>query len=85
MTNFKRYLENRIIEEGQYIVNNMTTVRETAKHFQVGKSTVHADITEKLPEIDKELADNVRLILDLNLEERSYRAGKSSRKVKEFN
>jgi putative DeoR family transcriptional regulator (stage III sporulation protein D) len=77
MTKNQKYLENRILEEGQYIANNLSTVRETAKVFGMSKSTIHSDITEKLPELNKDLAEDVRLVLDLNLEERSSRAGKS--------
>lgn len=77
MTKNQKYLENRILEEGQYIANNLSTVRETAKVFGMSKSTIYSDITEKLPELNKDLAEDVRLVLDLNLEERSSRAGKS--------
>lgn len=40
------------------------TVRVIAKEFGVSKSTVHKDLTERLPEINPDLANEVKEILD---------------------
>ena len=37
----KGYIEERAIEFAKYIVDNNATVRKTAKHFSISKSTVH--------------------------------------------
>ena len=42
-------------------------MRKTATKFGVSKSTVHKDLTERLPQIDHHLADEVRDILDINM------------------
>ena len=37
----KDYIEERAITLSEYIVDKKTTVRDTAKHFNISKSTVH--------------------------------------------
>ena len=39
----KDYIEDRVLEIAQYIIDNNATVRSTAKVFNVSKSTVHTD------------------------------------------
>ena len=55
------------------------TVRKTAIKFGVSKSTVHKDLTERLPQIDHHLAEEVRDILDINKSERHIRGGMATR------
>ena len=73
------YMMQRAKEEGEYIVLNRATVREAAKVFHAGKSTVHKDVTERLPLFDKELAAEVRSVLDINLSERHIRGGNATK------
>ena len=47
--------EDRAIRFAQYIIENGATVRETAKEFGISKSTVHKDVTERLPIINNQL------------------------------
>ena len=58
------YIKERTIKIGKYIVETRKTVRVIAKEFGVSKSTVHKDLTERLPEINPELANEVKEILD---------------------
>lgn len=69
----KDYIELRAIEVGRYIIDSKATVRKTATKFGVSKSTVHKDLTERLPQIDHHLAEEVRDILDINKSERHIR------------
>lgn len=64
---------------GKYIAENRCTVRDAAAHFGMGKSTVHKDVTERLPSIDPELYETVRGILDFNLSVRHIRGGEATR------
>ncbi len=41
----KEYIEERAMHIATYIIENNSTVRQTAKQFGVSKSTVHADVT----------------------------------------
>ena len=44
----KTYIEERVIDIANYIIDNNTTVRKAAKQFGVSKSTAHKDVTEEL-------------------------------------
>ena len=72
-------LEQRAEELAVYIIENRATIRAAAKHFGGSKSTVHKDLTERLPQIDHHLADEVRDILDINKSERHIRGGMATR------
>ena len=63
-----------------YIIDTKATVRQTAKLFNVSKSTVHKDVTERLPAFNKQRASKVKRILDQNKAERHIRGGEATRK-----
>ncbi len=67
--------EQRTVLCAEYISETGKTVRETAKHFGLSKSTVHKDMITRLPEISPELFEKVRKILDINKAERHMRGG----------
>ncbi len=69
------YLTERILNEGEFIADNGATVREAGKHFGVGKSTVHKDMTERLKGIDVRLYERVKAVLEINKKERHLRGG----------
>lgn len=73
--NMKEYIEERVIKIGTYIVESNATVRQTAKEFGVSKSTVHKDVSERLADINPELAKKARKVLDVNKAERHIRGG----------
>ena len=75
----RSYIEERALEIGTYIVENNTTVRQAAKKFGISKSTVHKDVSERLPEINQSLAAAVRRVLDVNKSERHIRGGMATR------
>lgn len=75
-----QYIIDRVLKETDYILNTGATVRQTAKIFHVGKSTVHKDVTERLYEIDINLYSKVRKILDFNLSERHIRGGEATKR-----
>ena len=63
------YIEERAIQLAYYIIEHKATVRQTAKAFNVSKSTAHKDVTTILMEINPELAKEARKILDVNKQE----------------
>ncbi len=71
----KDYIEDRVLELAQYILENKSTVRKTAKKFNISKSTVHKDVTERLQQLNGELASKVNDILKTNKAERHIRGG----------
>ncbi|MGI6626890.1 MAG: sporulation transcriptional regulator SpoIIID [Bacillota bacterium] len=70
----------RAVDIGEYIRDTQSTVREAARIFGVSKSTVHKDVTERLPKIRPQLAKLVREILDINKAERHIRGGEATKK-----
>ena len=71
----KDYIETRVIALSDYIIETKSTVRQTAKKFGVSKSTVHKDIVERLPEINKAMAEEIKEILEENKAQRHIRGG----------
>ena len=69
----------RCVILGHYIVENNATVRSTAKKFGISKSTVHQDITAKLLQVNRQLHDEVKLVLDKNKQERHLRGGQATK------
>lgn len=76
----QEYIRRRVMDVSGYILESSATVRQTAQVFDVSKSTVHKDVTERLPRIDGKLAASVRSILELNKAERHIRGGEATRK-----
>ena len=73
-------LEERACDLAVYIIENQTTVRAAAKKFGVSKSTVHIDLTQRLPHVNPGLYRQVRELLDLNKAERHIRGGLATRR-----
>ena len=75
----KPYILTRARTLAEHIAATGDTVRAAGEKFGVSKSTVHKDVTERLREIDAELYDRVKEILDLNLSERHLRGGNATK------
>lgn len=75
----KDYIEERAVEIAKYIIKTGATVREAAKVFKVSKSTVHKDVSERLPKINPEIWVEVRKVLEHNKAERHIRGGRATR------
>ena len=74
------YIEDRVYEVAQYILDTGCTVRQAAKKFEISKSTVHKDLRERLPHINAELSEDVNRILDFNKSERHIRGGLATKR-----
>ncbi|GAV22219.1 sporulation transcriptional regulator SpoIIID [Carboxydothermus pertinax] len=75
----QEYILKRVLKLTYYVLENKTTVRKTAEVFGISKSTVHKDLTERLPALDKKLAREIKKILDQNKAERHIRGGEATR------
>lgn len=75
----QEYIEKRVLEICEYMIQTGATVRQAAVQFGVSKSTVHKDLTERLPELNKELSEKVKVVLDNNKAERHLRGGEATR------
>ena len=75
-----RVIDDRATKLGEYIVENKATVRRAAKQFGVSKSTVHKDLSERLPLYNRPLYLQVKAVLDENKAQRHIRGGIATRK-----
>ncbi len=73
-------IEERACRLAVYIIETGATVRTAAGHFGISKSTVHKDLSQRLPSYNKRLYDQVRQILDLNKAQRHIRGGLATRR-----
>lgn len=73
-------IDERVRDVASYILENRTTVRAAAKEFGISKSTVHKDLTERLPRLDPAVFHQIRALLDLNKAERHIRGGLATRR-----
>ena len=76
----KKDIEVRAETLARYIIENRTTVRDAAKKYGISKSTVHKDISERLPAFNRTLYAEVSEVLALNKAERHIRGGEATRR-----
>ena len=72
-------MEQRACALAVYMIENGATVRDTARQFGISKSTVHKDLTVRLPRVNRSLYLQVRTILDRNKAERHLRGGMATK------
>ena len=58
--------ETNILQQADYYIENESTIRKTAAHFKVGKTTVHVNLTKRLKEIDYKKYKKVKKIIEKN-------------------
>lgn len=73
-------IEKRACDLAVYITETGATVRSAAQHFGISKSTVHKDLSQRLPRYNKLLYQQVRRVLDENKAQRHIRGGLATRK-----
>ena len=72
-------IDKRVCELAVYIIENSATVRRAARQFGISKSTVHKDLSHRLPKCNMALYKQVREILDENKAQRHIRGGMATR------
>ncbi len=73
-------IEKRACELAVYIIETQSTVRAAARKFGVSKSTVHKDLSERLPQCNRALYRQVKAVLEQNKAERHIRGGMATRR-----
>jgi len=63
----------------EYLIKNHETVRGAAGQFGISKSTVHKDVTQKLPHTNPGLYEEVKELLECNKAERHIRGGEATK------
>ena len=72
-------IEQRACELAVYIIETGATVRTAARHFGISKSTVHKDLSQRLPHCNRALYRQVRQVLDKNKAQRHIRGGMATK------
>ena len=73
-------IAQRVLELAVYMIETGATVRMAAKHFGISKSTVHKDLSQRLPQYNKRLYFQVRDILETNKAQRHIRGGLATKR-----
>ena len=76
----KGNMEERAAALALYLIENRTTVRAAAKKFGISKSTVHKDLSERLPVYNRTLYLQVTEILEETKAQRHIRGGLATRR-----
>lgn len=73
-------IAERCVEVGKYICDTKKTIRAAAKIWGISKSTCHKDMVDRLPQVDKELAEKVKAILAYHKAQRHILGGRATAK-----
>ena len=73
-------MEERAERLAQYIIENRTTVRAAAQRLGSSKATGHEDSSERLPQFNRVLYQQVKEVLEVNKAQRHIRGGIATRK-----
>ena len=76
----KGNMEERACRLAQYIIENKATVRAAARKFSISKSTVHKDLSERLPAFNRTLYLQAKQVLEENKAQRHIRGGMATRR-----
>ena len=76
----KGNIEERAQALAIYMIEHKATVRAAARAFGVSKSTVHKDLRERLPALNRALYLQVKPILEENKAQRHIRGGMATRR-----
>ena len=68
-------LDKRACQLAVYIIETGATVRAAGKKFGISKSTVHKDLSQRLPLCNRQLYLEVRKVLEHNKAQRHIRGG----------
>ena len=63
----------------RYIIENGSTIRQTAQHYNYSKSTVHNDVSNRLKMYNTALFVEVQKVLLINFKEKHIRGGIATR------
>lgn len=75
----KGNMEERAVQLALYIIEHKATVRAAAQKFGISKSTVHKDLSERLPGFNRPLYHQFKRVLDENKAQRHIRGGIATR------
>ena len=76
----RKDIDQRACDLAVYLLEHRSTVRGAAKHFGISKSTVHKDLTQRLPRVNRDLFLQTQELLARNKAERHLRGGAATKR-----
>lgn len=73
-------IKKRVLNEANYVINTNETIRKTANRFNVSKSTVYVDLSNRLEQIDRKLKEEIDYIFKKHDMEKHLRGGEVTKK-----
>lgn len=73
-------IRQRVLKIADIFLTDRSTAREVAKKVDCSKSTVHKDLTERLPDLNQDLYVEVKKLLEYNKSIRHLRGGEATRR-----
>lgn len=77
-------IDQRACDLAVYIIETGATIRSAAERFGISKSTVHKDLSYRLPHCNRRLYCQVRKVLETNKSQRHIRGGLATKRKYEF-
>ena len=73
-------IDERACDLAVYIIETGATIRSAAERFGISKSTVHKDLSIRLPHCNRQLYSQVRVVLENNKSQRHIRGGMATKR-----
>lgn len=74
-------IRRRVLECTKYVIDNKTSIRQTALGLNLNRGTVQHDLCYRLPEVDAELHKQVQAIFDDNTVRSGEFRGSTSKRI----
>lgn len=71
----RQEMMDRVFDAANTLIEDGGTLRTLAEKLGTNRQTLHTDLNKVLPELDPELYEKVRKVLDKNKRERGQRGG----------
>ena len=78
-------ISKRVVDEANYMLKTKDTIRNIANIYNVSKSTVHKDLSERLKKIDENLSKSIENIMQEHIETRHIKGGETKLYKKDRN
>lgn len=72
-------MKERVLLGAELLLLEQSNVRKVAKRLGCSKSTVHKDLSERLPQIDTHLYELVQTLFTINKQEKHIRGGEATK------
>lgn len=72
-------IRKRVLNEANHVLKTKDTIRKTADRFNVSKSTVHTDLSERLKKLDANMKSEIDSIFMMHDREKHIRGGEVTR------